>query len=443
MPDIELKPLRSPFRASVALPGSKSLTNRALVLASMAKGRTILSNVLFADDTRVMLDSLTRLGYQVEIDEPSRTVSLIGGDIPNPQAELFCGNSGTTLRFLAAAVARGKGTYKLDGIQRMRERPVKGLADLLKNLGVRVSYEMNDGYPPITVHADTLPGGLLTFASTVSSQYLSAVLMVAPYARHEVRIRLEGKQSSWPYVAMTMRMMDHFDHIPELERDPNTGEPVRIIVPQGSYRGRPYQIEPDASNASYFLAAAALHPGCSMMVEGLGRYSLQGDVAVADYLGKMGAEVNWAKDHVTVTGTDTLEGIEVDLTATPDIAQTLAVVAAFASSPTKLTGLHTLRVKETDRVAALQNELTKLGCKIEIHESQEWEGSVGMTIHPADRIKPARIHTYDDHRMAMSFAIAATRAPGVIITEAQCCSKTYPEFFDDFSKAVGTTAHCE
>jgi 3-phosphoshikimate 1-carboxyvinyltransferase len=237
---------------------------------------------------------------------------------------------------------------------------------------------------------------------------------------------------------MTMRLMDQFGHTPELERDPDTGEPRRIVVPRvddaSFYRGTPYLIEPDASNASYFLAAAALHPGCRITVEGLGRYSLQGDVAIADYLQEMGAEVKWGKDQVTVTGTDTLEGVELDLTGTPDLAQTLAVTAVFASSPTTLRGLHTLRVKETDRVAALEKELSKLGSRVEVME----EGAdVGLRVWPADRPKAASIDTYDDHRMAMAFALAASKTPGVVIRDAGCCSKTYPEFFEDFRRAVG------
>lgn len=438
MPDITLTPITSPFHATITPPGSKSLTNRALVLASMATGQTTLSNVLFADDTEVMLESLTRLGYELNINRDTNSVSIHShvppSDIPAPTADLFCGNSGTTLRFLAAAVSRAAGTYRLDGIPRMRQRPLGALGTLLKNLGVRVSYELTDGYPPITIHADRLPGGILSFGNAVSSQFLSAILMVAPFARHEVRIDLLGQQPSWPYVAMTMRLMDQFHHLAELIRDPDSGEPKKIIIPQGHYRGITYQVEPDASNASYFLAAAALHPGSSVTIQSLGKSSLQGDIAIAEHLKQMGAELHWNNHQITITGTQTLHGIEVDLTPTPDLAQTLAVTAAFASTPTTLHGLHTLRVKETDRIAALQAELAKLGSQTEV----TGPANDTLTIHPRSSLRPAtaEIETYDDHRMAMSFALAGTKTSGITIKDAQCCSKTYPNFFDDFRKLV-------
>jgi len=437
MPDLALPVVTRPFRATLTPPGSKSLTNRALILASMAKGSSTLTNVLFADDTLVMIDALKALGYELEVDRPNLTVHLTGtgGDIPAASADLFCGNSGTTLRFLAAALARGKGTYRLDGVPRMRQRPLGELGTLLKNMGVRIGYELDHGFPPLTITANRLPGGLLHFGSAMSSQYLSAVLMVAPFARHEVRVALTGKQTSWPYVSMTMRLMDHFGHLAELERDPDTGDPTKIVIPQGHYTGGRYAIEPDASNASYFLAAAALHPGSSITIDALGSTSLQGDVAVAELLREMGASVEVKRDQITVTGTQTLRGITADLSATPDIAQTLAVVAAFASSPSTFTNLHTLRVKETDRVAALQTELTKLGATVTISDVHH----LSLTVHPPYNTAhtPAAIDTYDDHRMAMSFALAATKIPGTVIRHPECSAKTYPEFFTDFRKALG------
>lgn len=263
MSDLTLTPFAEPFSATLAPPGSKSLTNRALVLAALAEGISDLSNVLFADDTLVMLDCLSRLGFHLVIDRSAHSVRIHGrgGKIDAAEAQLFCGNSGTTIRFLAALCALGRGRFNLDGIARMRQRPIGPLVDMLRNLGVRVNYVMDEGYPPIEILADALPGGLLKFATSPSSQYLSAVLMVAPYAKHECRVQLEGKQTSWPYVAMTMQVMDQFDVTPELIRDPDTDEPRTIIVPQDAYKARPYVIEPDASNATYFLAAAAIRPG--------------------------------------------------------------------------------------------------------------------------------------------------------------------------------------
>jgi len=431
MSDLTLSPIPAPFRATFTPPGSKSLTNRALVLASLARGQTVLSNVLFADDTEVMMAGLEKLGHRLEVDRNSSTVTVHGGPIGVDHAEIFCGNSGTTIRFLAALVSHAKGTFRLDGVARMRQRPIKELVNLLRNLGVRVTYDLNEGFPPITIQADGLAGGILKFSSAVSSQYLSSVLMVAPYARHEVHVELEGPQTSWPYISMTMRMMDHFDITPELVRDPATGQPKKIVVAQGQYRATPYAIEPDASNASYFFAAAAINPGAKVTIEGLGRYSLQGDVAFADLLHKMGANLIFGKDFITVQGHDMLEGIDVDLVDMPDMAQTLAVTALFASGPTTMRGLHTLRVKETDRIAALAAELAKLGARVEVEDA-------AMTIHPPDRIRPAAIETYEDHRMAMSFAIATTRAAGITIKNVECVNKTYPNFFEDFGRVTNS-----
>jgi 3-phosphoshikimate 1-carboxyvinyltransferase len=353
-----------------------------------------------------------------------------GGRIPNGKAELFCGNSGTTIRFLTALCALGTGEYVLDGVARMRQRPIGELVRVLKNLGVRSEYLMAEGYPPVKVLAHGLPGGMMTYGAAQSSQFLSAVLQVAPYAKHEVRVALEGRQTSWPYVAMTMQLMDEFGVMVELVRDPDSGEPREIIVPKGAYTARQYNVEPDASNATYFLAAAALHPGSKVTVEGLGKGSLQGDVGFADVLHQMGADLVFGKDFITVGGTDRLEGIEVDLSNMPDTAQTLAVTALFAKGETRITGLHTLRVKETDRLAAVATELRKFGADVAI------EGDDALVIHPPATVRPASVDTYDDHRMAMSFALAGTKVAGVVIRDPGCTAKTYPEYFDDLEHVV-------
>jgi 3-phosphoshikimate 1-carboxyvinyltransferase len=353
-----------------------------------------------------------------------------GGVLPRESADLFCGNSGTTIRFVAALCALGRGRYTLDGIPRMRQRPIGQLVDLLRNLGVRANYLEASNFPPIEILADGLPGGMLKFISGQSSQFLSAVLQAAPYARNEVRVELEGKQTSWPYVAMTMRLMDEFGHTPHLIRDP-MGNPRQIIIPTGKYAATNYAVEPDASNASYFLATAAIHPGASVTIEGLGKSSLQGDIGFADLLHQMGADLLFGGDFITVIGTGKLRGIEADLLGMPDMAQTLAVAAVFAEGSTHLRGLHTLRVKETDRVAALASELAKLGAEVEI------EGD-DLTITPPKHPRTAAIDTYDDHRMAMSFAVAGTKIDGVVIKDAECVNKTYPGFFKDLEKLRGT-----
>jgi 3-phosphoshikimate 1-carboxyvinyltransferase len=430
MPDLRIEPILKPFSATITPPGSKSLTNRALVLAALASGTSALTNVLFADDTVVMLDCLGRLGFDVKVDRDTHSAQVTGhgGIVPVESAELFCGNSGTTIRFLTALCALGSGRYRLDGIPRMRQRPIGELADLLKNLGVRIDYAGEHRFPPVDVLAHGMPGGIVRFGRSQSSQFLSAVLQIAPYARHEVRVDLEPKQTSWPYVAMTMRLMDEFGLTPELIRTPQ-GEPRQIIIPRGAYLPTAYAIEPDASNATYFLAAAAIHPGSMVTIDGLGKRSLQGDVGFANVLQHMGAKVVLESESITVTGPEKLEGIDIDLSAMPDTAQTLAVAALFADGPTTIRGLHTLRVKETDRVAALASELTKLGADVSV------EGD-DLTIHPPEngRIRIAQIDTYDDHRMAMSFALAGTKSAGVTIKDAQCVNKTYPEFFGDLDR---------
>lgn len=431
MSQLTVQPVNQPFDAAMTPPGSKSLTNRALVLAALAEGVSDLANVLFADDTLVMLDGLGRLGFKLQVDRANHAVRVRGngGRIAVDAANLFCGNSGTTIRFLTALCALGRGTFNLDGIPRMRQRPIRELADLLKNLGVRTQYVLEPDFPPIEVLADGLAGGHARFGGSQSSQYLSAVLQVAPYARNEAHIHLDGRQTSWPYVAMTMRMMDEFGVTPELIRDPATGDPKRIVIPHGVYRPTPYHIEPDASNATYFLAAAAIHPGSKVVVHGLGKRSLQGDVGFADVLRRMGAGVAYTNDSITVEGPDQLEGIDINLSDMPDTAQTLAVAALFAEGPTTIRGLHTLRVKETDRIAALANELAKLGADIDVSGDD-------LTVHPSEngRLKAAAIDTYDDHRMAMSFALAGTRSAGVRINDPHCVNKTYPNYFEDLAR---------
>lgn len=432
MSDVTIHPVERPFSASITPPASKSLTNRALVLGALAAGKSTIRNVLFADDTRVMLEGLKQLGFDLSVDEAAGVAKIQGSDgkIPSASAEIHCGNSGTTIRFLAAACALGQGRFVLDGIPRMRQRPIGELIRLLRDSGVRGNYLGEEGFPPVEILADGLPGGLIRFGAAQSSQFLSAVLMTGPFARHEMKVDLIDHQTSWPYVAMTMQLMDTFGLTPELIRDSTTGEPKQIIIPQGSYAATDYFVEPDASNASYFLGAAAIHEGSEITIAGLGRHSLQGDVQFAEVLRKMGVGVTLSRDSMTAKGTGVLDGIDVDLSPMPDTAQTLAVVALFAEGPTTIRGLHTLRVKETDRLAALKNELKRLGAKADILEED------ALRIEPMKEILPAEIQTYEDHRMAMSFALAATKAPGVVIKDGQCVNKTYPHFFADLRRVL-------
>jgi 3-phosphoshikimate 1-carboxyvinyltransferase len=434
MSDFTIQPITSPFTSAITPPGSKSITNRALVLAALAAGRSTLSNVLFADDTRVMMDALQALGFELRPHEQTHSVAMLGraGAIPVAAARLQCGNSGTTIRFLTAMCALGRGEFILDGIERMRQRPIGDLADMLKNLGVRTRFLEQTGFPPILVHGDQFPGGLLHAGAAASSQFLSAILMAAPYARHELRVDLIEPQTSWPYIELTMLMMDAFHLTPELIRDPKTQEPKTIIVPQGTYVGQSFAIEPDASNASYFLALAAIHPAAKVTIRGLGKQSRQGDVRFADVLRRMGADVTMERDSITVTGPAELRGIDIDLSPMPDTAQTLAAVALFANGRTTIRGLKTLKVKETDRLAALSTELTKLGAAV-VATSDTLQIDAPLSVKPAD------IATYDDHRMAMSFALIATKSPGVVIKDSQCVNKTYPNFFEDLRKVLNPT----
>ena len=434
MSDLQLQPISKPFTATVTPPGSKSLTNRALVLAALADGISDVGNVLFADDTLVMVECLTRLGFHLHVDRDEKLVRVHGrgGRIDRASAELFCGNSGTTMRFLTAMCTLGRGTYTLDGVPRMRQRPIGQLVDVLQNLGARIESTMEHGFPPLRIHADGLPGGIARFGAGLSSQFLSAILLAAPHARNEVRIDLDPPLTSWPYVVMTMRLMDEFANTPELIRDPNTALPTRLIVPRGAYRATSLQIEPDATAATYFLAAAAINEGSRATIERLGKRSLQGDVRFADVLHKMGASLLFGNDFITITGTDVFEGIDIDLSDMPDCAQTLAVACLFAAGESILRGLHTLRHKETDRLSALATELRKMGADVAVTDD-------ALTITPPEHVRPAAIDTYDDHRMAMSFAVAGTRVP-VVIRNAECVNKTYPEFFEDLDRASHSSA---
>jgi 3-phosphoshikimate 1-carboxyvinyltransferase len=427
---ITLTPFDKPFRASVTPPGSKSLTNRALIIAALAEGESTLSNVLFADDTAVMIEGLRALGFKLKTDEKKgdARVKGSGGVIAAAKADIACGNSGTTIRFLTALCALGSGVYRLDGNERMRERPIAELVMLLEELGATLRYEGATGYPPLLVEANGLPGGSAHFPSAYSSQYLSAVLMAAPYARDtDVVVELGPGQTSWPYVEMTARLMARFGVHAWISRDPDDGRPKEVRVPRGAYRACDYSVEPDASNATYFMAAAAVRPGAEVRIPGLGADSLQGDVAFARVLEEMGAEVEMTRDAIVVRGSGRFAGVDVDMATMPDAAMTLAAVAVFADGPTAIRGLHTLRVKETDRMAALQTELRKLGASAEI------DGDA-LVIAPPPEVRPAQIETYDDHRMAMSLAVVGTRATGITVLGPDCVSKTYPDFFRDLEK---------
>jgi 3-phosphoshikimate 1-carboxyvinyltransferase len=419
---IELQPVSKPIVARVRPPGSKSITNRALVCAALADGVSTLRGALDSEDTRVMIEGLGRLGIEVESHDAGRKLLVHGsvGKVPAVEADLFCANSGTTIRFLTAMVTLGHGAFRLDGVARMRERPIADLIAALVQLGAIVRSERDDGCPPVVVHANGLPGGAATVRGEISSQFLSGLLLTAPGADNAVELHIAGTLVSRPYVLMTLAVMRSFGVEVSTENELSS---FRIPAP-ALYRACDYTIEPDASAASYFWAAAAVTGG-EVTVEGLSARSLQGDVAFVDCLEQMGCELHRGADEITVVG-GKLHGVDVDMNAISDTVQTLAVVALFAEGPTTIRNVGHIRHKETDRIGALAAELRKLGAKVDEHPD-------GLTIHPGPP-RSATIDTYHDHRMAMSFALAGLRQPGVRINDPGCTAKTYPKFFDDLQK---------
>ncbi|MEZ6059449.1 MAG: 3-phosphoshikimate 1-carboxyvinyltransferase [Planctomycetaceae bacterium] len=464
-------PVARPVVGTIRPPGSKSITNRALILAALAQGTSTLTGVLDSQDTRVMLESLQRLGLSVTHDADAATCEVVGcggklkrdrskrgvfreGEAPaeplpptasnlprgsagaspshsdigesnagNPRdlqsADLWLENSGTSIRFLTSLCALGTGRYRLDGVERMRQRPIGDLVHTLNLLGAFVECEhAGSECPPVIVDGSLgrLSGGTALIRGDISSQFLSSLLMSAPAAAEPIELTVDGDLVSKPYVTMTVEMMRSFGvevaHPPDLSSF--------LIEPQ-SYTGRRYEIEPDASAASYFFAVAAVTGG-EVTVTGLSRNALQGDIHFVDALQQMGCEVRWAENSVTVIGRP-LHGIDIDMNQISDTAQTLAVAAVFADSPTRIRNVEHMRHKETDRVSAVVNELRRAGIKAD-------EFDDGLTIHPGQP-QPADVSTYDDHRMAMSFSLLGLKAAGIRILDPGCTAKTYPNYFED------------
>lgn len=425
---LPIEPLGGPVDFQIAVPGSKSITNRALLMGALADGPVTLTGALFADDPHYMLEALRTLGFEVEAkpDEQLARVVGLGGRIPSQAADLFVGNAGTAMRFLAAGLSIGRGRFRLDGNARMRERPIRDLVDGLKNLGVAIRCEQDNGCPPVVLDADGLPGGLAKMDGSRSSQYVSAVLLAAPYAREPLSVEVIGEFVSRPYVELTLHAMKDFGV--ETARE---GE--RLFRPAHGvcYRAGEYAVEGDASAATYFLAAAAILGGRAV-VTNLRADSPQGDAAFADLLGRMGCRVrrgflpggmgvDVSRDPHT-----RLAPLEADLNDVPDVVQTLAAVALFADGRSRFTNIANLRLKETDRLAALHNELAHLGA--EVKEGPDW-----LEVAPG-RPCSADVKTYDDHRMAMAMALVGLARPGVTILNPSCVAKTYPRYFEDLAK---------
>jgi 3-phosphoshikimate 1-carboxyvinyltransferase len=405
-------------QGEVRLPGSKSISNRALLLAALSRGETALDGLLDADDTRVMIDALGTLGVKIDRTTDVTRVTGVAGTFPVKHAELFLGNAGTAMRPLTAALAFAGGTYRLDGVARMRERPIGDLIEALNALGARIAFEGAIGFPPIVVSpADSLTTDHVDIRGDVSSQFVSGLLMAAPLIAPPagLRIHVAGTLISQPYVAMTVAMMMQFGI--EVQR-----EGAIFLVPKGQYTAPGhYRVEGDASGASYFLALGTIAGG-PVRVRGVGRDSIQGDIAFADLLQQMGAQIDWGEDFIEARTGPALHGIDFDCTEIPDAAMTAAVVALFARGTTVLRGIGSWRVKETDRIHAMATELRKLGARLE-------EGADWIAIEAPSTIGEATIDTYDDHRIAMCFSLAAAAGVSIHIRDPRCVAKTFPDYF--------------
>ncbi len=423
MPGRVVAPIDHPLDATVTVPGSKSLTNRALVCSALAEGTSTIDGALVADDSLAMRTALVTLGADVVHDGESGRLTVVGtrGRLrPGPSA-LDMRLSGTTSRFLLPVVALGTGAYRVDGGAPLRARPMGPVLDGIRALGATVEEHGEPGHLPVTIVAPGgLDGGEVAVAGDTSSQFLSGLLLAAPYSRRGVRLVVTTALVSRPYVELTAAVMAAFGVDVRNDGDQPGAGPV-LMVPAGGYRAATYVVEPDASTASYFLAAAAIVGG-RVTVEGLGSASRQGDARFADLLEAMGARVERTATATTVTGTGALHGLgDVDMADMPDLAQTLAAVAVFADGPTRVTGVELIRWHETDRIAAVVAELRRAGIDAD-------EERAGFVVHPGDP-RPARIETYDDHRMAMSFALLGLRAPGIEIADPDCVGKTFPGFW--------------
>ncbi len=416
---LTLKPIAK-IEGEVNLPGSKSLSNRALLIAALAEGTTKITNLLDSDDTRHMLNALQKLGVQYTLSE-DRTECVVtgnGGPFETDQPlELFLGNAGTAMRPMTAALTLGRGEYLLTGEPRMKERPIGHLVDALRQAGAEIAYLENDGYPPLKICANGLKGGAVEIDGSISSQFLTALLMAAPMAQEDMTIAIVGDLVSKPYIDITLDIMQRFGI-----EVVNEGY-QRFIVKAGQrYKALDhFMVEGDASSASYFLAAAAIKGG-QVKVTGIGKNSVQGDVKFADVLEKMGANVEWSEDYIAVSKGE-LHAIDMDFNHIPDAAMTIATTALFADGTTTLRNIYNWRVKETDRLHAMATELRKVGATVE-------EGEDYLTITPPKQLKHAAIDTYDDHRMAMCFSLLALDPVSVTINDPECTAKTFPNYFE-------------
>ncbi|MFT5697633.1 MAG: 3-phosphoshikimate 1-carboxyvinyltransferase [Desulforhopalus sp.] len=421
---IEIQPLDN-IDVTLEVPGSKSLTQRALIAAALAEGTSQLIGPLESEDTKYSSEALEQMGVVIERGK-DWIIKGNAGVIAPSEKPIFLGNNGTATRFLTSVTGLGRSPYTIDGDKRMYERPIGPLMSALKGWGVDIDSVHGTGCPPLRINAKGLAGGTTVLPEGKSSQYLSSLLLVAPYAKSPATLKVEGKVFSKPYVAMTLAVMADFGIIVDCTEDYSS-----FTIPQGCYKGREYRVEGDASNASYFWAAAAITGG-RVSISNVPVPSIQGDSMLVPLLGRMGCDISKKGDGLLLQGPKTLTGITIDMGDMPDIVPTLAVVAAFAEGKTVINNIAHLRIKECDRLSAVVTELGKLGVKIEEHDASmviHGEGGRGLS--------GAEIETYEDHRMAMSMAVAGLRVAGVKITGEECVAKSFPDFWQRFDLLKG------
>jgi 3-phosphoshikimate 1-carboxyvinyltransferase len=427
MNEITLKASKQ-VRGCIKLPGSKSITNRVLLMAALGSGVTKLIDPLRSEDTDQMINALIKLGVSVkEVNDDKKTLEIKGSEhnFPNKDTNLFLGNSGTTFRPLAAVLAMMRGDYYLSGIERMHERPIKDLVDALEQMGSSIQYEKNHGYPPITINNRSIEiSKPIKIKGDISSQYLTALLIAGPISNNEFNIEVVGDLISKPYIDITLKLLTKFNifynndnwRLFSLKKDSVYRNPTKIFV------------EGDASSASYFFAAASL--AGSIEIKGINKDSIQGDLKFLDIISKMGAKIEYKSDSIQVSRASSLKGIEIDCIEIPDAAMTLAIMAVFADKPTKLKNIGSWRVKETDRILAMNNELTKMGVEVSTtHDS--------MTVFPQKQLNDnISIETYNDHRIAMCFSLFCIKNLNITIQDPNCVNKTYPDYFKDLKSVI-------
>ena len=418
MEQLRLKPINR-VGGEVTLPGSKSLSNRILLLAALSEGTTTVTNLLDSDDIRYMLGALKQLGVKVELSEDKTTAQVhgTGGVFETPEEALYLGNAGTAFRPLTAALSAISGEFTLAGEPRMEERPIGHVVETLHSLGAKVKYLKHTDYPPLRISGEPIDGGKVSIDGTISSQFLTAILMAAPLFKKDTEITIEGELVSKPYIDITIGVMAKFG-VEVINDNYST-----FVVKAGQKYQSPGQImvEGDASSASYFIAAAAINGG-EITIHGVGKQSVQGDIEFATVMEQVGANVQWFDDKLIVSKGE-LKGIDIDANAIPDAAMTLATVALFSEGKTAIRNIYNWRVKETDRLYAMAIELKKLGAEVT-------EGHDFIEVTPPAKLNDVAIDTYNDHRIAMCFSMVAVGGWPVTINDPKCTAKTFPDYFN-------------